>query len=316
MSVSSSTFTGADSTPVTSIDGFYKANLDGGNFRLASNKAYFTDGTYDVIVLPGVATVDGEYTEAVFDFKSLVGQVGIAVRLNSSGNTGYLLVYRASDTKWRLLRMVSAGFTEVANAVASPSLATHTLRLRATGTGASVAVVATLDGGALLSYSDTDTSRITTLGRCGIYGDTIVTTTTGIHVDSLVLEDGSAAGPVLSSPTASATGASGQVQIGVSIDSLAGVTALKSLQRLAASPAADAATILASGVTRALGGSAGAQGPYTVTGLTDGTAYAWDWAASNGTNSNVQSAGATPYTAGGGVKAPAALLARLLTPRS
>lgn len=122
-------------------------------------------------------------------------------------------------------------------------------------------------------------------------------------------------GPVLSAPTASATGTSGQVQIGVSIDAVAGVT-LKSLQRLAASPAADAATVLASGVARTLGGSAGAQGPYLVTGLTDGTAYAWDWAATNGSNSNVVTSTATPFTAGGGVKAPAALLARLLTPRS
>lgn len=142
--------------------------------------------------------------------------------------------------------------------------------------------------------------------------------TTGVNQDkvlaALVISP-LAAAATLSSPTASATGVSGQVQIGVSIDTVAGAT-LKSLQRLTASPAADAATILASGVTRALGGSPGAQGPYTVTGLTDGVSYSWDWAATNGSSSSVVTSTATPYTAGGGVKAPAALLSRLLTPRS
>jgi hypothetical protein len=104
---------------------------------------------------------------------------------------------------------------------------------------------------------------------------------------------GGGAAPVLSSPTGAATGTSGQVQIGVSVDTIAGVT-LKSLQRLASDPAASAATIQSTGVTRALGGSAGVQGPYTVTSLTDGVAYAWDWAANNGSDSSVVTSTATP----------------------
>jgi len=273
------------------------------------------DGGVQHALVHVAAATDGEYAEAVIDCKSDVGAMAVGVRVTSDANNGYFFMRFAGA--WRLYRLISNAFTLLASTTGSLPTGSHTFRITATGTGASVALACSVDGSALsaLDYSDTSGSRITTLGYCGVYSDTAASTTTGLHLDNITLVEPGGSAPVLSSPTASATGTSGQVQIGVSIDTVAGAT-LKSLQRLTASPASDAATILASGVTRALGGSPGAQGPYTVTGLTDGVAYAWDWAATNGSSSSVVTSTATPYTAGGGVKAPAALLSRLLTPRS
>ena len=211
--ISDDLFTTADGAVLsgrTSTGGqtWTKKALDLGDFTVFSNKIYWNHASgYDIFHLSGNATTDGEYAEAVWDVKTLIGLVGIGLRFSPGANVGYFLGYASSASTWRLYRF-DGGFTVLASGGSAPGTGTRTVRLTATGTGASVTLRCQLDGADIFSpYVDSSASRITTLGRLMIYGDTLASSTTGIHIDSVKLEDGGAGGTDATGPgaTVSAT---------------------------------------------------------------------------------------------------------------
>lgn len=194
----------------TSGHTWLKNALSSAQLVFSLNKVY-QDATsgggvqYALTGTASTATTDAEYTEGVLDFKSLTGAVGIGVRVSADADNGYFLIYIAGE--WRRYRLVGGAFTQLGSgASATPSIGSHTIRITVTGTGASVSVACLVDGADPFggAHSDTSGSRITTLGRLGLYSDTSVTTTTGIHFDSVELVDAAASGPTITGPSGAA----------------------------------------------------------------------------------------------------------------
>lgn len=168
-------FTGTPTPVIDSTGGRVRANAAGGQVAFAS----------------GMATADGEYAEAVIDWVTVAGSVGLLTRAGNIGGAprGYMAYLTGSQVT--LMRLDnSTTFTTVVAAVAHvPSAGPHTYRITATGVGASVAVDVLCDGVSITSGSDTATSRITAPASCGIYFDTTNSDSTGAHITSIAQED-------------------------------------------------------------------------------------------------------------------------------
>lgn len=133
----------------------------------------------------GVANADGEYAEAVVETVTAADSFGVFIRGNAAGCRGYMAFFSGGLCK--VMRLDNSfTFTQIgSNASQSVSTGAHTVRVTATGTGASVGIVVKYDGTDILSVSDTGGSRITALGSVGVYFDTTNSDTAGSHIGSI-----------------------------------------------------------------------------------------------------------------------------------
>lgn len=144
------------------------------------------------------AAADGEYNEIDVHVFSATGLTGVTLRHQAGADKCYAAIYSGTSgviTLWRLdnsTTLVSLGTYTASFSNGSD----HTIRLTATGTGASVALVVSVDGVSRISVSDSNALRITTLGRAGFYCDTVVTSSTGIHISSISAVDPAAANTI------------------------------------------------------------------------------------------------------------------------
>lgn len=187
-----------------STGGRVRANASGGQASFAS----------------GMATADGEYAEAVIDWVTVAGSVGLFTRAGNVGGVprGYMAFLSGSQVT--LMRLDnSTTFTTIVAAVAHvPSTGTHTYRITATGVGASVAIDVLFDGVLITSGADTSAGRVTAPASCGIYFDTTNSDSAGAHITSIVQEDPNASAAMaltIATPTAGAiaqrTGTTGTI---------------------------------------------------------------------------------------------------------
>ena len=154
-----------------------------------------------VLFASGVAAADGEYTEAVVQTLTTAIGFGIFARghVNLGGVCrGYMAYYSTTGGVWKILRLENVTtFTQVgSNATHALSVASHTIRLTVTGTGASVAIELTVDGSTVISTTDTTGSRITTFGSPGVYFDTTTSDSAGTHIDSLIADSPAVSGTI------------------------------------------------------------------------------------------------------------------------
>ena len=114
---------------------------------------------------------------------------GIAARSQSNGTKQYELVYSGSDNTWKLRRRTSAGTNPViASLVETPASGTvRRVRLQVVGTGAAVAINVYFDGvlNSTLSYSDTNSVRITTGGVAALWAYRSTSSDTGVSIDNM-----------------------------------------------------------------------------------------------------------------------------------
>lgn len=148
-----------------------------------------------VVFASGVATADGEVTEATVETLTTAVSFGIFARghINLGGVArGYLAIYTTTGGVWKILRLDnSTTFTQVgSNATQALSVASHTVKLTVSGTGATVTILLEVDGATVINTTDTTGSRITTFGRAGVYFDTTNSNTAGTHIDSITYNDG------------------------------------------------------------------------------------------------------------------------------
>ncbi len=139
-------------------------------------------------------TVDGSAAVLTLDIKSVLESVGVSIRNNAACTECYECIYFSGE--WRLYAIKSGARLLAQSGATTPSTGAHTLSIACTGTGASVSILCKLDGAELFGGAVTDThaNRITALGFIGVYSDTIVTSTTGIHLDYIELQDGGGGG--------------------------------------------------------------------------------------------------------------------------
>lgn len=169
------------------------------------------------------AGADGESAEIAIRRFTGVGGAGVTVRHQPGQDKCYGALIAASTgtiTLWRLdnsVTLVSLGTFATSWANGSD----HTIKLTASGTGASVALTVSIDGVDQAPINDTSANRIVTLGRSGLYFDTITTASTGLHVDSITGVDPSVASsmaftiPVDGKVAPLSSGASGTASIAV-----------------------------------------------------------------------------------------------------
>lgn len=203
--LTSDSFTGAAGTNLTSRTGETGATWSmgtgfSGNVPVLSDANRLRAGGSGggVAFASGVATADGEQTAATVQTITTAAGFGIFARghINLAGVArGYMAYYSSSAGVWKILRLDNAStFTQIgSNATQALSVASHSISLTVTGTGASVAVVLVVDGTTVLNVADTAAGRITTFGRAGVYFDTTASNTAGTHIDSLTYEDALAA---------------------------------------------------------------------------------------------------------------------------
>lgn len=201
------TFTGTSGTAITSHSGETGATWAlGTGFSSApvlSDANRLRGGTSggQVAFASGVAAEDGEYTEVVVQTITTAAAFGIFARGHvtlSSVTRGYMAYYSSAAGVWKILRLDNASkFTQVGSyATHALSVASHTIRLTVSGTGATVTVVLKIDGTDVLTGTDTSDSRITTFGSPGIYFDTTASNSAGTHIDSLTYNDGAVSSTV------------------------------------------------------------------------------------------------------------------------
>lgn len=136
----------------------------------------------------GVATVDGEYAEAVLDVITTSTIFGVCVRSSSTGTylahfgSGICRIMRIDGAAFNTLTLTPSG-TSVAKVLTA---GTHTVRITTTGTGTSVTLVVTFDGVELCTATDSSANRRIALGSVGLLMNGAATDTTGLHVSSIV----------------------------------------------------------------------------------------------------------------------------------
>jgi len=196
------TFTGSDGTLINAHTGETGATWAAGiGFtdpnvpRIFSNRLRGgTTAGSNIFFASGVATADGEYAEAVVQTITTAASFGIFARgfANSGGNArGYMAFYSSSAGVWKILRLDNTStFTQIgSDATQALSVASHTIRVTVTGTGASVAIELKIDGSTVISTTDSTAGRITSFGSPGIYFDSTASDTAGTHIDSITAVD-------------------------------------------------------------------------------------------------------------------------------
>ncbi len=188
------TFTGTDGAALDSRAGetgatWTKGSGYSGSAVIASNRVRSNSSSGAVYYSSGVATVDGEYVEAILEHFTAAGAVGVGVRGNSTTQKHYCLIIDGATPK--LYRFNSNASVDLLATGSAISAGAHTVRVTCTGTGATVDVAVLIDGAApFATYSDTSGNRITGLGKATVYSATAATTSsTGCHIASITLED-------------------------------------------------------------------------------------------------------------------------------
>lgn len=137
---------------------------------------------------------------------------GPAIGLASDASSGYIAVHRQSNSKWEIYRLGAS----LATTLLATSAGTYTYTnnsdianvvLSKSGTGATVTVTLKIGGATVVSYADTDASRVTGNGYAGFWFST-TGTATGIWVQDVVAADAStsATSVTLSGPSSGSVG--------------------------------------------------------------------------------------------------------------
>lgn len=161
------------------------------------NRLFGFDATNSIYLASGTATTDGEsITASVQKFDATSCAIGPAIRGSLVTNSCYN-VFWAPDGTLALYRVISSTMTQIATGTAAISNGTHTVKLQATGTGASVLLEVFIDGAGspALSFSDTDAARLTTPGKFGVYLAGATGGSAGIHFNDVNAIDAAAAAP-------------------------------------------------------------------------------------------------------------------------
>lgn len=127
---------------------------------------------------------------------------GILLRCDPSTDTAYLLSIEPPNVRlYRIVAGVDTLLQSWNEGLVTSGIVTHTIRGRATGSGATIALEAQINGGAVRTYSDTDAARLTS-GYPGLQGVTDESFTT---IANFIVNDLAAAGPTISAPSPSGT---------------------------------------------------------------------------------------------------------------
>lgn len=181
---------------------------------ITNNRARANTSGGMLIVASGVASADGEYAEAIVETLTTASSFAICTRsfANLAGVLrGYAGYYSNSSGSWQIRRFDSySSSTQIGSSgTFALSVGSHTVRLTATGTGASVALELIVDGTTVITTSDASASRLTTYGSAGVYFDTTNSASAGTHISSIIGADSASSGPSLSlsGPSSGAVGA-------------------------------------------------------------------------------------------------------------
>lgn len=150
-----------------------------------TDQVYSNNALGVVYYSSGAATTDGEYVEGVIDRSNSTGAIGFGLRGDSATQKHYAVLFIADRV--RLYRFNSNASLDQLQDAAYTATGTATVRIQATGVGASVSIDVTIGGSNPFggAYSDSSASRLTSPGKATIYGDTVASTTNGTRLTSL-----------------------------------------------------------------------------------------------------------------------------------
>jgi len=182
---------GATWTPVSTFGGTLKP-------AVFANRMRGADAGDSFWMASGIADADGESTTInLFRHDGAAVAVGCLIRANSTSNSYYWAFWHSGGL-FRIYKTIGAGNAGVGVNVASTTIAmpagAFSLKLKATGTGATVLVELFINSNvtADLSYSDVAADRLTVPGKSGLYFGEASGGTTGVHVDSITMSTAAA----------------------------------------------------------------------------------------------------------------------------
>lgn len=161
-----------------------------GSLLIQTNRIFLSAGTNAGFYASGNPTSpDYDVAATIRVVSSATHEQGVCGRMSTSADTMYLLdLDRSSAAVWtlRLYSNVAGSYTQIGSvfSVPTPTVGTdHTIRLRMLGTQ-----ISGYYDGALVCGPVTSTT-ITAAGKAGVRFSTNVTTTTGIHMDTVTASD-------------------------------------------------------------------------------------------------------------------------------
>lgn len=158
-----------------------RVRCDGGGTGYGWHVASGSPAGVEYTVAVDVRVVDGS--------SSVAGVVGRA-KASGGGETCYLAIHRIGSTRWELQKAVSGTYTSLGTF--SQVLATNnTYALTLDITDAAKRLL--VDGVERINSGD---NAITTADKAGVWLETAVTNTTGMHLDNFVASDAAAGGPI------------------------------------------------------------------------------------------------------------------------
>jgi lysophospholipase L1-like esterase len=154
-----------------------------------------------IYLASGIATSSTYTLTSVQDFESNVGtSQGLAFGYNSTATNGYVVIYTQSVGQYQLYRSSSSTFTLLASYSFPFAVGYHTLAVHVSGTS-TITVTATVDGTQGINYTDTSPPSGDGL-YCGLWFNTVgASTTTGIHVDSIMGTSSTSTYSIAANPT-------------------------------------------------------------------------------------------------------------------
>jgi hypothetical protein len=179
-----------------------------GTAAVIYNNAMRSAGAASYFFHSAVAQADGESVAGQFIWKT-TQTIGVLSRCSPASGGSFYMAYWASGplSIWRkkngALAQIKTGITVTADAL------NHEIKIKTTGTGASVLIEVYFDGVLKDSFSDTDPLRITTLGAGGFVFADAGSDTLGYHLGSISGDDPSstsATATTLSGPTSGISG--------------------------------------------------------------------------------------------------------------
>lgn len=176
--------TGATWAKTTGTSGEPAPAIDPSGLRLFSRA-----GGNSIVYSSGVATGDA-IAEIQFDTLTDSGAVGVGIRC--SATQGYFAHMNGGIA--RILRLdAGGGFTDVSTpgggVLKNNAVGSHTLSIKVTGVGATVAIEVKHDGAVLLTGADSSAGRITSAGGVGIFtGGGGYNDTSGHHISSITAD--------------------------------------------------------------------------------------------------------------------------------
>lgn len=166
-----------------------QANVNAANDRVQVIAAGSDDNAWRIIDA-AVPTGDQECTVSANDTSANFYDCGSVIVRGSAGGNYYLFT-RANSTTVELYRIDSGAFVLLTSASRTTTNGTtHTMRLKATGTGATVSLEAQIDATAVVTASDSNANRKTS----GTPGLAVYSASASLWIDDLSVDDLTAGG--------------------------------------------------------------------------------------------------------------------------